>query len=156
MVMKEVNCLMFVLKYMFRTLHIISFAFMFGNVAYDQFLSSRPNIGNKYQTLSITFSVVIIISGLVNRFLLIKENKYKKDFHYKMWNYLLLFKLAASLFTTPLLDYFISLGNGTSEEKEGLTVKIKFTLLLVVTLMSPFSRFYREYCMQRDPEEYQM
>jgi len=151
------NLKFFIIKYIFRLIHIVSFAFIFGNVSYDLFISRRVPINSQTSTslqvekqnkiyfgLTVAFYVLIILSGLINMIILVIEKKFVKDRNYNLWKYLLVIKTFVTIFLTPILDYFIEL---TTDEESAFTIalKIRFSFLLILTLISPFLRFLREY-----------
>lgn len=148
----------FIIKYIFRLFHIVAFAFIFGNVAYDLFISRRVALDNNkivnpelkksndiYFGLTVAFYIVLILSGLINMILLVVEKKFIKDKSYSLWKYLLITKTFMTIFLTPILDYFISLSTTDQEYIFQTALKIRFSFLLLLTLLSPFLRFYREY-----------
>lgn len=147
----------FIIKYIFRLFHIVPFAFIFGNVSYDLFISHRvpiesgPSINkdidkqNKiYFSLTDAFYILIILSGLINMIILVVEKRFVKDSNYNLWKYLLIFKTFVAIFITPILDYFIEL---TTDKASSFIValKIRFTSLLILTFISPFLRLFKEY-----------
>jgi hypothetical protein len=147
--MTEVGKLFFGLKYSFRLFHIFAFAMVFGNVSYDLFIKRRvagvdPNRG-VHLGLNILFYVLIIISGLVNMILLVIEKKFTKDFHYELWKKSLIVKFILTLFVTPILEALISISVKDQDRIDSIALPIKFTLMFIFTLASPFLRFYREY-----------
>lgn len=155
--MAEVNKLFFGVKYIFRFFHIFAFAMVFGNVSYDLFVKIRVTGQDTYkgvnQGLNIFFYVLIIISGLVNMILLVIEKKFIKDFQYEIWKKSLIVKFILTLFITPLLEFLISISVNEQDKIDSIALPIKFTLMLIFTLASPFLRFYREYYLTPGPPE---
>jgi hypothetical protein len=152
--MSEVNYLIFSLKYTFRVIHIFSFAMLFGDVSYNLFLTPRLNKGT-YSSLSVTFWVLIIISGLVNMILFIIEKKFVRDFYYEVWKKSLIVKFIITIFLTPALEGLISLGIKNDDEKVSqIAVPIRFTIMLILFLGSSFLRYFREYYMKSESENY--
>jgi hypothetical protein len=155
--MAEVNKLFFGVKYIFRLFHIFAFAMVFGNVSYDLFVKIRVSGQDKYngvnKGLNIFFYVLIMVSGLVNMILLVVEKKFIKDFHYELWKKSLVVKFILTLFVTPLLEALISISVSEQDKIDSIAIPIKFTLMLIFTLVSPFLRFYREYYLTPGPHE---
>ena len=150
--------LLFLLKFIFRFIHVFSYAIVFGNVCYDIFIKERiTGTDNKkgiYLSLNILFYILIIISGLVNMILLIIEKKFTKDFYYEVWKKSLIVKFFLSLFVTPLLEALISIGIKENDEVNRIAIPIKFSLMLIFTLWSNFLRYFREYYMTSTVEGY--
>ena len=138
---------MFGVKYFFRFLHMISFAILFGNITYDLFVkrrvTSNDKIKGKTESLNTLFYVVAIVSGLVNMILLIIEKKFEKDFNYGVWKKSLIVKFFLTLLITPLLDWLISIGVQGADKIELVAIPIKFAIMFLFTLGSPFLRYYR-------------
>lgn len=156
--MGEVNKTMFIMKYIFRFLHMLSFAILFGFTSYDLFLNTKVNkdeyLISKQKTLNILFFVIVMISGLVNMILLVKEKKYEKDTPYNIWKISLMIKFFLTLLITPILESLISIGVQTQTEIDSYAVPIKFTIMLIFILGSPFLRFYREYYLTSGLDSY--
>ena len=75
------SSLLFLTKYIFRTLHMASFAILFGNYALDYLFGQRHIEKINKRGFSILFhssSAILLISGLINMIILVKENKYVK------------------------------------------------------------------------------
>jgi hypothetical protein len=155
--MAEVNKLFFGVKYIFRLFHIFAFAMVFGNVSYDLFIKKRVSGVDKFsgvnQGLNIFFYVLIMVSGLVNMILLVVEKKFIKDFHYEVWKKSLIVKFILTLFVTPMLEALISISEKDQDKIDSVALPIKFSLMLIFTLASPFLRFYREYYLTPGPPE---
>ena len=81
-------------KYLFRTLHVTSFGILFGSVVMDYLFGPRnfTQNENKYKVLYAITGVTLMVSGLINMIILIKENKYVKNFSYSLWKNLLIAK----------------------------------------------------------------
>jgi len=156
--MGEVNYTIFTLKYIFRFIHIFSFAMLFGNISYDLFVKRRTTSTETYRNthlaLDILFYVLIIVSGLVNMVLLIIEKKFNRDFYYEVWKKSLIVKFILTIFLTPLLEALISIGEKDKEKIDSIALPIKFSFMLVFTLYSCFLRFFREYYMTTPQESY--
>lgn len=156
--MADVNYLFFSLKYIFLFIHIFSFAMIFGNVSYDLFIKKRIESTDPdrstYIVLSITFSVLIIISGLVNMILLIVEKKFIKDMHYEVWKKSLITKFILTIFLTPALEGLISLGIDNKDNVDYIAIRIRFSIMLIFVLGSSFLRYYRETFMKSELESY--
>jgi uncharacterized membrane protein len=137
-----VGVVFFSIKYIFRTLHMISFALIFGNACYDIYFGKRfPKLQGATLALNIISSLVLIISGLINMILLIVEKKYEKDSSYQLWKRILIGKFFLTLLLTPLLDKSFNLLNLDVEN----VPNVRFSLMTLMFLVSPFLRFYREY-----------
>ena len=149
----------FIKKYIFRLILMVSFAFIFGNVSYDIFISRRLpldlnekdlnniHLNKIYLGLTVTFAILLIISGLINMILLVIEKKFVKDSNYSLWKIILVVKTCITIFLTPILDWFIGLFS-TIENTDMISLKIKFTFMLILTFISPFLRFFREYYLK--------
>lgn len=148
--MAQINYSIFILKYFCRIVHMFSFAMLFGNVAYDIFIQPRPSLAI-YSSLSITFYIFIILSGLVNMILFIVETKYIRDFHYEIWKKSLIVKFIITIFITPALEAILSLGVKDEAKISGIANPIKFTVMLIFILGSSYLRYYREYYMKKEP-----
>jgi hypothetical protein len=153
--------LFLVIKYIFRTIHMASYAMIFGNIALDFFFGQRSKSlesseKSKFLLLHIAFSILLVLSGLINMIILIKENKYSKNMAHAIWKYLLITKFFLSLVLTPLLEKFLPLNYFSSkninaltfEEKSQIFFKIRLGVTLGLFLISPFLRFLREYGMK--------
>jgi len=147
-------------KYIFRTIHMGSYAMIFGNMALDFFFGQRSKSlesseKSKFLLLHIASSILLLLSGLINMIILVVENKYSKNKAYAVWKYLLMTKFFFTLVLTPLLEKFLPLNFFTSknlnsitfEEKSQIYFKVRFGTTLVLFLISPFLRFLREYSM---------
>lgn len=134
----------FITKYIFRALHLASFAFILGNLIVDYFFGKRTleteDIKHNYTKLHKYAGVIVIISGLVNMALLVAESKFKKDFHFNIWKGILWAKLFATLSMTPLLEKVFA----ESLNKETNCQQIRVLFLSLAFLSSPFLRYYRE------------
>lgn len=150
----------FIIKYIFRLIHIISFSFIFGNVAYDLFISRRlaldsaaptdkelKKMNDIYFGLTCTCYILIIVSGLINMILLVDEKKYIKDNNHSLWKYLLIAKTFTTILLSPILDFFIGLSTKNENYSFQIALITRFICLLLLTLLSPFLRFFREYYM---------
>lgn len=84
--------------------------------------------------------------------LLVWEKKFIKNTNYQFWKYSIIAKFFITiLFLTPILDALI--GSSQKESKNTSNI-IKFIVGLLLTLYSPFLRFYREYYLKSEPENY--
>ena len=112
---------------------MLTFAFLFGDISYNYFFGNRADKAKGYVILSALSGILLIISGIVNMILLYKEKNYDRESsEYKVWKYILYSKLVLVILLTPLFDKHLSL-------------EFKFYIALSMFLVSPFSRFYREY-----------
>lgn len=137
-----VGVLFFATKYIFRTLHMITFALIYGNACYDIYFGKRfPELKGIALALNISSSLILIISGLINMILFIIEKRFEKNSNYLLWKNLLILKFFLSLLLTPLLDKSCNIVGLDSE----LVPKIRFALMTFMFLISPFLRFFREY-----------
>lgn len=141
-------------------MHIASFAIIFGNLAMDFIFGQRSKSitgedKSKYAMLHISTSLMLVISGLINMIILVFENKYKKNIAYAIWKYLLITKFFMSFVLTPLLEkilplsYFtdMNVGSLTMEDKSGIYFKVRVGVTLALFLISPLTRYIREYGM---------
>ena len=135
---------------------MFSFAILFGFVSFILFLKNNydEDLLSKQKTLNILFYVIVMISGLVNMILLVKEKKYEKDSQYKVWKVSFIIKLFLTLLITPILESLISIGVKTQGEIDTYAVPIKFTIMLIFILGCPFLRFYREYYLTSGIDSY--
>jgi hypothetical protein len=159
--MTDVNRVFFGVKYIFRLIHMVSFAFVFGNVSYDLFMAKRTanlekedSLRKTYVGLTITFSVLLIISGLINMILLLIEKKFAKDSNYNFWKKSLIAKFLITILLTPILERLISIGVTEENQIESIALPVRFAIMLILTLFSPFLRFFREYYMKTETELY--
>lgn len=132
----------YILKYTFRSLHLLSFALIAGNMTYDNFFGKRSShieksLTQKFNMSHVIFSVILMISGLINMIILVKENKYVKNVSYEVWKKLLIFKLILTLALTPVLE--LILGGNTETN-----FKTRFYIVTLAFLISPFLRYFRE------------
>jgi hypothetical protein len=132
-------------KYIFRTLHLGTFAFLFGNLICDWIFGKRSDAFSgettrMYALLHAGSGLILMISGLINMIILIKEGRYKKDFYSRIWRYLLYAKFALTLTLTPILDAVVP----NSENKGRVTMTIRLVAASVAFLVSPFMRYFRE------------
>lgn len=140
--------LKFTLKYIFRTIHVLCFTLIAGNIWLDYIFGKRqirklmkPN----YTILYAGSCVFLVISGLINMILLVKENNYVKDKKYFMWKHLIIFKLALSLLLTPVLEKaFPLIWQVSTNTNEHFYVKLRAGITLFTVLLSPFLRYFRE------------
>ena len=93
-------------------------------------------------------------SGLVNMILLIKENMYLKDKCYQIWKRLLILKFIMTLSLTPLLEkifpikLFVDISADSTKNNSDISnfyFNFRFYVVLVIFLLSPFLRYFREY-----------
>ncbi len=143
---------MFILKYSFRLIHILSYGIFMGLLINDAFINNHSK-GNKFnrhfipQGYHVLLGIFFLISGFVNMIILLKENKYKRDFHLTLWKYLLYTKTCLFILLTPLFDNVIFPMVYSSQDNEyssHLKAKMKLVIFLVGLLVSPFTRYYRE------------
>jgi hypothetical protein len=156
--MSDINYLIFTFKYIFRVIHVFSFAMLFGNVSYDLFMSPRSYPADPYSStfsaLSITFYVLIMISGVANMILLILEKKFIKDFHLGVWKKSIILKFILTIFITPALEGLISLGVSEENKITSIAIPIRFSIMLIILLGSSFLRYYREYFIKSEYDSY--
>jgi hypothetical protein len=156
--MAEVSIFFFGLKYLFRLIHMISFAFIFGNCSYDLFLERRLELNDpkkkSFVGLTVTFSILLILSGLINMYLIIREKNFIKDIHYNVWKHSLYTKVLISIFLTPLLEILVGIQQTDPIKIQDTSTVVRFSFLLLLTLYSPFLRYYREYYVSSEPENY--
>jgi hypothetical protein len=63
-------------------------------------------------------------------------------------------KFFITIFLTPMLEALISLGVDEQEKIDSIAIPIRFSFMLILTLASPFLRFYGEYYMKPKLEGY--
>jgi hypothetical protein len=152
------SIMLFVTKYFFRTLHMASFAFFFGNFTYDAYFGERTVQKREINIFTHSATAVLFISGIINMIILIKENKYVKNLAYAFWKYILISKVILTIAMTPLLEKIVPSNMiATNLELESKTkpimyLKIRLGLLLFIFLSSPFARFFREYYMKKSTD----
>jgi hypothetical protein len=142
----------YVTKYLFRVLHIGSFGLIFGNMLMDHLFGKRVLETNQkeYTILHVSTCIVLMVSGLVNMILLIKENKYVKNMSYELWKKLVIAKFFLSFALTPILEKVVPstmlVGQSASTaDVSKAYFKIRLYLVLGMFFLSPFLRFFREY-----------
>ena len=143
------NLLFRSVKYVFRTLHMMSFAFLFGNYSYDYYFGPRQvseDLISSLRKTNISMGIILVISGFINMLVLLKEKNYVKNTAYKVWRRTFEVMFCVSLVCfTPLFDIILKkLGN---ENKEQI-LKWKIFIMAIIFVLSPFLRFYREYNMK--------
>lgn len=136
-------------KYIFRTIHMGTYAFIFGNLFFDHFWGTRSilrNQKNQYKYFHIISSIMLILSGLVNMFILIKENSYVKDVKYKIWSLTLYLKFFLTMTITPLLEKFYPafLLPENKNDHPSYYLKLRLIIACIAFLLSPFLRYLRE------------
>ena len=134
-------------KYLFRTIHMLSFAYLFGNFSYDYFFGFRSNTLSeellpKLKRTNIIIGVLLILTGLINMIILLKEKNYVRDSAYYLWRrtFEVMFCISLVIFT-PLFDMLC--GKFGVDDREVL-FKWKLIMMTVIFLLSPALRFYRE------------
>ena len=146
----------FFTKYLFRALHMASFGVIFGHMILDQLFGKRILADRKGFTIFFVSScVVLMASGLINMLILIKENKFVRNQNYEIWKKLLIFKFFLSFSLTPLLEKLIPIKVDESDSSNSTNIffKIRLGLVLLMFLMSPFLRFFREYYLKKQTTE---
>ncbi len=130
-------------KYLFRLLHVTTFGLIFGNLFYDYMFGKRiEGLGDnrsQYVMWHVISSVLLMVSGLINMIILIKENKYIKNNYYNIWKKILIWKFFLTFAITPILDRFV--------KDTLLAFKIRVFIVCGLLAISPFLRFFREYCL---------
>lgn len=143
------SVIFYIAKYLFRLLHVTTFGLIFGNLFYDYMFGKRidtlKDTKSQYVSMHVISSIVLMASGLINMIILIKENKYIKNTSYQVWKKLLIWKFMLSLVITPLLDRFI--------KDPVLAFKIRVFTVCGLLVLSPFLRYFREYCLTAQKSE---
>ena len=88
--------------------------------------------------------------------ILVIENKYAKNLAYTAWKNILIAKFFLSLVLTPMLEKFLPLKYFTEknvsslliEEKAAIFFNVRVAVTLGLFLISPFTRYLREYGMK--------
>ena len=131
-----------------------SFAFIFGNLLFDKFLGTRVinTIDRKsYSLFYISSCLILMVSGLINMILLIKENKYQKDKWYQIREKILILKFVFTFLLTPVLEkifpirLFVDISadsNKNNSDVSNFYFNIRFYVVLIIFLLSPFLRFF--------------
>lgn len=134
----------FVIKFIFRFLHLLSVIFIFGDASYTLFFGKRDELSIKnYKSLTIISSFTLILAGLGNMITMIYEKDYIKDNSYKKWKLSLYFKFILSLLLSPILNRLVDNKNIDF---------YRFLLMLIAFIISVFIRYYREYYMKVETE----
>jgi hypothetical protein len=137
----------FVTKYIFRTLHMATYGFIFGNLVFD-FLFGRRNIKitdkNYYKFFHIFSCVVLMVAGVINMIILIKENNYVRNFYYEIWKKSLIFKVFLTLGLTPILEKLTPSYLIPRSDNALYFLKIRLVIATVLFFLSPFLRYWRE------------
>lgn len=134
-------------RYTFRTIHMFSFSLLLGNLFFDHFFIRRfPSEYETYILVNLFFTVLLVVAGLVNLYIMTSYNKYVKNFHYELWKILIIVKLILSLFLTQITDkmFSILLNGERSHRISDVSISFKAYLILILTLISVFVRYYRE------------
>jgi uncharacterized membrane protein len=129
-----------------------SFAIFFGNYLIDLSFGKRNitnSVNKKIDIIFHTSSAVLMISGLVNMIILVKENKYLKNSAYKLWKNLIIGKFFLSIMLTPLLEKVVRI------DTPGVHWKIRLSIVMSLFLMSPFLRYFREYYLTKGGDQVQ-
>lgn len=148
-------------KYTFRTIHMATYALIFGNLMLDYFFGQRSKSisatgRSNYVLLHVASSILLVISGIINMIILVVENKYEKNLAYTAWKNILIAKFFLSLVLTPILEKFLPLKYFTDknvsslliEEKASIYFNVRVAVTLGLFLISPFTRYLREYGMK--------
>lgn len=136
---------LFLTKYIFRALHMGAFAIFFGNYLLDYLFGKREvtsEFSKKYSIIFHSSTVILLVSGLINMIILVKENKFVKNTAYKIWKNILIGKFCLTLALTPLLEKIIPVKDVANPHL--VHMRIRIFLMIVMFLISPFARFYRE------------
>jgi hypothetical protein len=137
----------FVTKYIFRTLHIATYGLIFGNLVFDYFFGSRSirkTDKNYYKFFHILSSVILMVAGVINMIILIKENNYVKNIYYEVWKKILILKVLLTLGLTPILEKIIPTSLVPKNDTAYFFLKIRLVITTVLFLVSPFLRYWRE------------
>lgn len=142
------------IKYLSRLIHISIYGFYSSLMINELWLIIFKNfdknnslvnfIPKKYNIL---LGILITISGILNIIILCKENKYLKNKEFKFWKLMLYFKFFCFLMLTPLLDKLIlpKHNNDTSNMlNNNISIYTRFLFFVMIILISPYIRFYRE------------
>ena len=136
---------------------MFSFSLLLGNLFYDHFFVKRfPPEYEKYIIVNLLFVIFLIVAGLVNYFILIQTNKYVKNFHYEIWKILIIVKMILSLLLSEITEKILSLIliKEKSHMINELSLSFKAYLVLTLTLLSVFLRYYRESFLVLDNKNY--
>lgn len=138
--------LLFLIKYLFRLLHIGSYGLFSAVLIGDYVLGGSGNNISSYLTKfqHIVLGVILGASGLINMIILIKDNKYAKTRSLKVWKYLLYLKFVLFLLLTPLYDKFIAPNYYMQLLNLFGNYPPKLVFFIISLVLSPFLRFYRE------------
>lgn len=141
--------MIFLLKYIFRLLHIGSYGVFSAILLNDILIQDSESKISKLMTKRefILLALTLMISGFVNMIILIKENKFKKSKSLTFWKYLLYIKFCLFLLLTPFFERIIlPLIIKDSENTDYTHVKanFKFMFFTIALIISSFTRFYRE------------
>lgn len=136
-----------------RSLHVLTYAYVFGHVSYDLYFGKRfPSLTGANLAATTSFMVVLILSGLTNMILLIFEKKFEKNTQYEIWKKTLIAKLFITIFLTPLLEKIVNIFTSDEAKIDDISLKIRFPLMFLLFLISPFLRYFREHYMVTEKE----
>ena len=141
--------MIFLLKYIFRLLHIGSYGVFSAILINDILIQDSESRISKLMTKKefILLALTLLISGFVNMIILIKENKYKKSKSLTFWKYLLYIKFCLFLLLTPFFDKIILpliIKDAETSDLTRVKANFKFMFFTIGLLISSFTRFYRE------------
>ncbi len=133
--------LLFIIKYIIKTIHILSFGLMVGNVSYDIYFGKKLDKHPEFKVFAIVFNLLLIFSGLFTYLIIVYENKYQNSTQYNIYRGITLIKLIITTLITIMVQYYSSLAT------------LIFALYTISFLISPFLRFYREHLVPTEKNE---
>jgi len=128
---------------------MLSFAYLFGNMSYDYFFGNRSvdtNVAPLLLKTNMFMGIILVVSGLINMIILLKEKPYIRNFEYYVWrrSFEAMF-LAAIFCLTPLFDFVL---HRLGVEDKNVINKYKLIIVCFMFAVSPGLRFYRENYLQ--------
>jgi hypothetical protein len=135
------SLVLFIVKYIIKLIHILSFGLMVGNVSYDIYFGNKLINHPEFIVFAKVFNILLIFSGLVTYLIIVYENKYQNSTQYNIYRAITLIKLVITIIITIMVQYYSS-----------LPILI-FVLYTVCFFISPFLRFYREHFVSIEKTE---
>ena len=129
------------LKYIFRQLHIASFSFLSVEIIGRQYIDGEFE-NPIFKKMSAACGVFLIVGGTGN-YVLLRSFKNSCDKSYVMrWGKLIVFKLAITLLLFTPFSKYAPCGEKTLQLQ-------RFYLWIVFVIVSPMARYIREYGVEK-------
>jgi hypothetical protein len=148
----EASTAMISLRFLCRLCHLVTFAFLYGQIAYETFMNKewKKDLWNRdtFYHSDIVLPILLVVSGLGMMFLLLTEFQYYNDRMTAVWKTGNIIKLILAIFMTPLLDLMVC-GQGICWDRGfKMTNVIKFIIGSIIVLLSLLMKFHRDYSMR--------